>query len=124
MLQYIDFDGKPTPILFGNAAFYHYEKRHKESGFAAFMKAVPQDESGNFDVNNVQISFFVDITMCALIAGGNKERKPFMGIVDDVAAWMEYDNMIKILEMITDSLPREKANESTTAEKEETEGEK
>ena len=47
-----------------------------------------------------------------------------MGIGDDVAAWMEYDNMIKILEMITDSLPREKANESTTAEKEETEGEK
>lgn len=123
MLQYIDFDGKPTPILFGNAAFYHYEKRHKESGFSAFIKSVPQDENGNVDINQVQIAFFVDITMCAFIAGGNKERKPFLGIVDDVAAWMDNDNMMKVMEMITDSLPREKADEST-AEKEETEGEK
>lgn len=123
MLQYIDFEGKPTPILFGNAAFYHYEKRHKESGFAAFIKSVPQDEFGNVDINKVQISFFVDITMCAFIAGGNKERKPFLGIVDDVAAWMDNDNMMKVMEMITDSLPREKADESTV-EKEETEGEK
>jgi hypothetical protein len=117
-VQYIDFNGEQTPILFGNAAFYHYEKRHKESGFAAFMQSVPQDETGNVDINKVKISFFIDITMCALIAGGNKERKPFLGIVDDVAAWMDNENMMTIMEMITDSLPiaKDQKDEATQQE--------
>lgn len=112
MLKYVDFNGEQTPILFGNAAFYQYEKRHKESGFKAFMNAIPaQGENGEIDAMNVKISFFVDITLCAFLAAGNIARKPFTGNSDEVAMWMDNENLTQIMEMITDSLPRAKEGE-------------
>ncbi len=108
MIKYVEFKGEQTPIVFGNAAFYQYEKTFGGSALNGFANAVPQDENGNFDVSNVRIAFFVDFTLCAFIAGGNIARKPFTGNAYEVAMWMDNDNLVKIMEMITDSLPRQK----------------
>jgi hypothetical protein len=108
MVKYIEFKGEQTPIIFGNAAFYQYEKTFGGSALSGFANAIPQNENGEFDVTNVKIAFFVDFTMCAFIAAGNITRKPFTGNEYDVAAWMDGENLIKVMEMITESLPRQK----------------
>lgn len=108
MIKYVDFKGQQTPIVFGNAAFYQYEKSFGGSALSEFFNAVPQDESGNFDVSKVRIAFFVDFTLCAFLAAGNITRQPFTGNEYDVAEWMDGENLIKVMEMITESLPRQK----------------
>ena len=118
MLEYVNFKGEQTAIVFGNAAFYRYEKKHKESGFKAFMNAVPQNELGEYDTNNVKIAFFVDITFAAFVAAGSITNKPFTSSEDDVAMWLDTENLIKVLEMITDSLPRDKGDKADNTDSE------
>jgi len=116
MIQYVEFKGKQTPILFGNAAFYQYEKKHGQSGFKAFMDATPKTENGEIDISTVKIAFYVDIAFCAFIAGGNVTNNPFADKVDDVAMWMDNENMMKVLDLLTESLPRDKSEKQDTQE--------
>lgn len=119
MINYVDFNGEQTPILFGNAAFYQYEKRYNESGFKGFANAVPPaNENGEIDYTGVKISFFVDITFCAFLAAGNVERKAFKASVDEVAMWLTAENLMKVMEFIVDSLPRETKDDTADTESE------
>ena len=117
MLNYIDFNGEQTPILFGNAAFYNYEKKNGTSAFADFVASSPVDESGNFDYTKLKIAFYVDIAHAAFLAGGVKVKKPFAFDVSDVAEWLDFDRLPEIIDLFVDAMPKPKAEGEAIAAK-------
>jgi len=93
-------------MLFGNAAFYQYEKRLGRPAIKDFIDAVGTSDGGEFNPLNIKISFFIDVAFCAFIAGGNKQKQPFPYPVEDVAEWLTTERIPDIVEMITDALPK------------------
>lgn len=116
MLQYVEFDGKQVPAIFGNAAFYHYEKNTGRSAVGDFFDAIGNSNTEEFNPLRVKLSYFTDMAYYAFIAGGNKVRQPFPYPIEDVAIWVTIDRVKQMTEWIVDALPKPKTAEEGEVE--------
>ena len=119
MLNFIDFNGVKTPVAFGNAAFYDYEKQTGKNALSDFFNSARFEENGDVILESIKMGFYVDIAFSAFTAGGNIARKPFTGTVYDVAEWLTSDRMVEVIGLLTESLPQpdKSATEGDVTEK-------
>ena len=98
--------GERRPVLFGYAALYAYEKKTGEP----IAGKLAEFSAGSYSIVTV-----VDLILCGLECGHNKEKKDINFDEYDVAEWLTDDvNLVgEIMAHFADSMPQEPAKKKT-----------